>query len=201
MQGLLITLEGIDGAGKSSHIDWLEKQFIAQGREVLRTREPGGSELAEQLRSLLLHQSMDQLTELLLMFAARRDHIETVIRPALEAGKVVLCDRFTDSTYAYQGYGRGISLERIETLATWVQESLQADLVLIFDIDPEVANARIEASRTEKDRFEKEQLSFFQRVRAGFLSLAKTDSRYCVLDSQQEMDQVRQQIWDRVLGL
>ncbi|WP_043817712.1 dTMP kinase, partial [Rubrivivax gelatinosus] len=151
--GRFLSFEGIDGAGKSSHIEWLAGWLRARGREVLVTREPGGTELAERLRELVLHQGMDALTEALLVFAARRDHLVTRIEPALAAGAVVLCDRFTDATFAYQGAGRGFDLGVLATLESWVQQGRQPDLTVWFDLPPAVAAARRAAVRAP-DRFE-----------------------------------------------
>ena len=146
--GRFITFEGIDGAGKTTHLDALERAWREAGHEVVRTREPGGTPLAEQLRGLFLHEPMDSLTEALLVFAARRDHLTQVIEPALARGAWVLCDRFTDATYAYQSGGRGMSAERIGELEQWVHPDLQPDLTLLFDVPPDVAEARRSAART-----------------------------------------------------
>ncbi len=178
-QGLFITFEGIDGAGKSSHIERTAAALAATGREVVRTREPGGTPLAEELRALVLAQGMDALTEALVVFAARRDHIEHVIRPALARGAAVLCDRFTDSTFAYQGYGRGFDLEVLGTLERWVQQSLVPDLTLWFDLPPAEAAHRRRAVRTP-DRFESEDAEFFARVAAGYAARAAADPRRVV---------------------
>ncbi|AIL32684.1 dTMP kinase [Basilea psittacipulmonis] len=201
MSGLFITLEGIDGAGKSSHIDWLEQQFVQQGRQVVRTREPGGTPVAEQLRQLVLNEDMSDLSELLLVFAARDDHLKKVILPSLAAGKVVLCDRFTDSTIAYQGYGRGVSLNVIQQFKDLIQKGLEPDITFVFDIDPMIANERMAASRTHKDRFEQEALDFFNKVRHGFIKQSQTSARYCLIDSSQSMDVIRQQLWQKVVSL
>lgn len=169
LQGRFITFEGIDGAGKTTHIDALEQAWRQQGRDVVRTREPGGTPLAEKLRELVLHDSMDPLTEALLVFSARRDHLQQVIRPALARGAWVLCDRFTDATFAYQGAGRGFELAVLRQLETWVQEGLQPDLTLLFDLPPAVAAGRLQAAR-QPDRFEALDAAFFERVRAGYLA-------------------------------
>jgi dTMP kinase len=165
--GRFITVEGIDGAGKTTHVNALEAHWLAQGRDVVRTREPGGTLLAESLRELVLHQAMDPLTESLLVFAARRDHLQQVIEPALARGAWVLCDRFTDATFAYQGAGRGFELEVLSTLEAWVQQGRQPDLTLVFDVDPAIAAARLSAARAP-DRFEAQDQAFFSRVRAGY---------------------------------
>lgn len=167
MSPLFISFEGIDGAGKSTHIAHLAEVFKAQGREVTLTREPGGTPLAEQLRSLVLHTPMDAMSEALLLFAARRDHIEQVIRPALARGEVVLCDRFTDASFAYQGGGRGFDWGVLSTLEQWVQNGLQPDLTVWFDLPPPVAAARLAHSRAP-DKFEAESQTFFEKVVGGY---------------------------------
>ncbi|MBB1599255.1 dTMP kinase [Variovorax sp. UMC13] len=198
MSGLFLTLEGIDGAGKSSHIDALEALFQAAGRTVTRTREPGGTPLAETLRGLILAQPMDALTESLLVFAARRDHIVNVIAPALARGEVVLCDRFTDATFAYQGAGRGFDLAVLGTLEQWVQAGqggetlLQPELTLWFDLQPEVAAARLAGARLP-DKFEAQPVAFFQQVAAGYAERAKAP-RFARIDA----DQPREQVWQQV---
>ena len=169
MSGRFVTFEGIDGAGKSTHIEPTADALRAAGRRVVVTREPGGTELAERLRELVLHSAMDGVSETLLVFAARRDHIARVIAPALARGDVVLCDRFTDATFAYQGHGRGQSLKLLETLESAVQEGLQPHLTLWFDLAPELA-ARRRAEARAADRFEAEDVAFFERVRNGYLA-------------------------------
>ena len=172
--GLFISFEGIDGAGKSTHIEGLANAFRAQGRAVTLTREPGGTPLAETLRGLVLNEAMDPLTEALLVFAARRDHVLTVIEPALARGDVVLCDRFTDATFAYQGGGRGFDLELLSILEQWVQavpalegkNIRQPDQTIWFALAPEVAAQRLAGARVP-DRFEAQPLAFFQRVAQG----------------------------------
>jgi dTMP kinase len=170
MHGKFITLEGIDGAGKSTHLAWLAQFLEARGIGIVVTREPGGTETGEALRQLLLdrEQHLHRDTEALLMFAARREHLDKVILPALQKGSWVLCDRFTDATYAYQSGGSGLSWERIAALEAWVQDSLQPDLTLFFDVTPELGRARSGRIK-EPDRFEQEQAAFFERVRAGYL--------------------------------
>ncbi len=181
--GRFITAEGIDGAGKTTHLDAAEAWLRDRGQAVLRTREPGGTALAEALRELLLHQAMDPLTEVLLVFAARRDHLREVIEPALAAGTWVLCDRFTDATFAYQGSGRGFDLQVLATLEAWVQQGRQPDLTLWFDVDPAVAAGRRAAAR-EPDRFEAQGLAFFKRVRAGYAARAAAEpSRFARIDA------------------
>lgn len=191
MAGLFITLEGLDGAGKSSHTEWLVDFFNQKGREVILTREPGGTPLGEKLRELLLHESMSQTTEVLLMFAARQESVNQIIKPALAANKVIISDRFTDSTMAYQGGGRAYSIERIQQLAQWVHAETQPHLTFLFDVPLEVARARLSATRV-MDRFEKEQESFFLAVRAMYLSLAKQyPERFVVVDSTQSIEDIR----------
>lgn len=193
MNGTFLTFEGQDGAGKSSHIQPLANALRAQGVDVVLTREPGGTPLAEKLRTMILHEDMDVMTEALLAFAARRDHIEHVIRPALASGKFVICDRFTDSTYAYQGYGRDFPLSIIEQMEDWVQKDsngvvLQPDLTLWFDVEPSVAAQRM-SGRAEGDRFETQAMEFFERVRAGYLSRS-TSPRFVRIDSNKPQAQV-----------
>ncbi|TDP84490.1 dTMP kinase [Aquabacterium commune] len=172
--GRFISFEGIDGAGKTTHIDAVEQAWRAAGHEVVRTREPGGTALAESLRELVLHQPMDALTEALLVFAARRDHVQQVIAPALARGAWVLCDRFTDATFAYQGAGRGFDLQVLAQLEGWVQQGLQPELTLLFDLPPAVAAARLRDAR-QPDRFESLDEAFFERVRGGYLARQAAD--------------------------
>lgn len=189
--GRFVTFEGIDGAGKSSHIEALADWARARGAEVVLTREPGGTPLAEKLRGLFLHDAMDPLTEALLVFAARRDHLRGVIEPALARGALVLCDRFTDSTFAYQGAGRGFDVAVLAQLEAWVQQGRQPDLTLWFDVDPAVAAQRRAAVR-DADRLEREDEAFFARVRAGYASRAQaTPARFARIDSSQPLDAVR----------
>jgi dTMP kinase len=193
-QGRFITFEGIDGAGKTTHLDALETAWRQSGHEVVRTREPGGTALAEKLRALFLHDAMDPLTEALLVFGARRDHLQTVIKPALARGAWVLCDRFTDATFAYQGGGRGFDTSVLATLETWVQEGLQPDLTLLFDLDPAVAAARLSAAR-QPDRFEAQDQAFFERVRNAYLSRQQAQpQRFVVIHAGQPQADVAQQI-------
>lgn len=198
LQGRFITFEGIDGAGKTTHIDALEQAWRQQGRDVVRTREPGGTPLAEKLRELVLHESMDPLTEALLVFSARRDHIQQVIRPALARGAWVLCDRFTDATFAYQGAGRGFEQAVLAQLEAWVQEGLQPELTLLFDLPPAVAAGRLQAAR-QPDRFEALDEAFFTRVRNGYLARqAAQPGRFAIIRAdaapQDVAEQVRQAI-------
>lgn len=186
-----ISFEGIDGAGKSSHVEAAAEALRAAGYAVVMTREPGGTPLAEQLRELFLHQAMDPLTEALLVFAARRDHLVTCIEPALTRGCAVLCDRFTDATFAYQGAGRGFDLALLAQLEGWVQQGRQPDLTLWFDVAPAVAAARRSAARAP-DRLEREDLAFFERVRSGYLDRqAASDGRIVRIAADAPLEQVR----------
>jgi len=186
-----ISFEGIDGAGKSSHIEAVAQALRQQGRTVVLTREPGGTPLAEQLRALFLHQPMDALTEALLVFAARRDHLVGVIEPALARGDTVLCDRFTDATFAYQGAGRGFDLAVLSQLEQWVQQGRQPDLTLWFDVPAAVAAARRAAAR-EPDRLESEAQAFFERVREGYAARQSGDPRrFARIDADAPLDAVQ----------
>lgn len=194
--GRFVTLEGIDGAGKSSHLAALAEVLRAGGAEVVLTREPGGTPLAETLRELVLHQGMDALTEALLVFAARRDHLRQVIEPALARGATVLCDRFTDATFAYQGGGRGFDLAVLQALEGWVQQGRQPDLTLWFDLQPAVAAARRAAVRSP-DRFEQQDTDFFERVRDGYAARAAADpARFVRLDAAAP----REAVWVQILA-
>lgn len=194
MTARFISFEGIDGAGKSTHIATLTARLEQRGATVINTREPGGTELAETLRELVLHSSMDSLTEALLVFAGRRDHLQQVILPALDAGKTVLCDRFTDASFAYQGGGRGVDLTVLGTLEKWVQGERQPDLTLWFDLPPEMAAQRRAAARTA-DRFEQQDLDFFGRVRAAYARRAEAaPQRFVRLDASLSVDAVAAQI-------
>ena len=189
-----ITFEGIDGAGKSSHIDALAGWLRSRGLPVRVTREPGGTALAESLRELVLHQPMDSLTEALLVFAARRDHLQSVIEPALAAGQVVLCDRFTDASFAYQGGGRGFDLDTLTRLETWVQAGRQPDLTLWFEVPAHVAATRRGAVR-QPDRFEGQDLAFFERVIAGYERRCQADpGRFVRVDALPPREAVWRQI-------
>nr|WP_246889873.1 dTMP kinase [Pseudomonas protegens] len=194
---MFITLEGPEGAGKSTNREYLAERLRAAGIEVLLTREPGGTPLAERIRDVLLtplEEVMNADTELLLVFAARAQHLATVIRPALERGAVVLCDRFTDSTYAYQGAGRGLSLARIAALEDFVQGELRPDLTLVFDLPVDVGLARASA-RGRLDRFEQEGQAFFEKVREAFLArAAAAPQRYVLVDAAQPLAQVQQSL-------
>jgi dTMP kinase len=192
--GRFITLEGIDGAGKSSHIDRLCAWLRARGHEVVVTREPGGTPLAESLRQLVLHEPMDALTETLLVFAARRDHLVHHIEPALARGATVLCDRFTDASFAYQGGGRGFDHQILTQLETWVQQGRQPDLTLWLDLPPATAAQRRAAVRAP-DRFETQDLAFFERVMAGYQARQLADpGRFAKIDARAPLDAVWQQI-------
>ena len=191
---MFITLEGVDGAGKSSHLTWLEDWFRPRGFQVRMTREPGGTDIGEKLRELVLHQPMHAETEALIMFAARREHLEQVIRPALAAGTVVISDRFTDASYAYQCGGRGLPEARLALLENWVHGDLQPDLTLLFDLAPEIAALRMADTR-QPDRFEREQTDFHGRVRAAYLRRAEQSAgRIRVIDGSRSLAQVRQQL-------
>jgi dTMP kinase len=194
MKGLFVTLEGVDGAGKSSHVQWLAEYFRALGRDVVLTREPGGTPVGEQLREIVLHAPMNPETEALVMFAARREHLEQVIRPGLVRGDVVISDRFTDASFAYQCGGRGLSEDRLGILEQWVQGDLQPDLTLLFDVPNEVAQARLSTAR-EPDRFELEKQDFHARVRAAYLRRAERfPSRIRIVDGSRTLDEVRVQL-------
>lgn len=189
-----ITVDGIDGAGKSTHVDALATYLRDRGNAVVCTREPGGTELAEKLRGLLLNAPMDAMTESLLVFAARRDHLRQVIEPALVRGDTVLCDRFTDATFAYQGGGRGFDLGMLHQLEVWVQGALQPGLTLWFDLDPKLALDRVARAR-RADRFETQDLGFFERVRAGYRARMESEPpRFVRIDAAQERDDVWRQI-------
>lgn len=199
--GKFITLEGVDGAGKSTHLGFVADWLRQQGREVVVTREPGGTPLGETLRELLLHRDMDADTELLLMFAARQAHLAELILPALARGAWVVSDRFTDASYAYQCGGRGIAEARIAALETWVQRGFAPDLTLLFDVPPDVAEARRSAARTA-DRFEREADSFFNRVRNAYLDRARAEpARIRVLDARRSIAELQAEIGEWLKGL
>lgn len=192
MSGKFITLEGVDGAGKSTHHPWLVEALRERGKRVVATREPGGTALGEKLREVLLHDTMHLETEALLMFAARREHLDKVILPALERGDWVVSDRFTDATFAYQGGGRGLARERLEILENWVQEGLQPHLTLLFDAPIDVAQARLSASGNAPDRFEREQRVFFEKVRFAYLDRARREpTRIVVIDATKTLADIR----------
>jgi len=193
-RGLFLTLEGAEGVGKSTNIGFITAHLEENGIEYILSREPGGTLIAEEIRELLLavhDEPMSELSELLLVFAARAQHIEAQIEPALAAGKWVVCDRFTDATFAYQGYGRGLSLKKIEQLQTMVQGTLRPDLTIILDLDPSIGMERA-SNRGELDRIEQEQQSFFHRVRQGYLDIAKAEPERClVIDASKPLEQVK----------
>lgn len=189
--GKFITFEGIDGAGKSSHIEWFAAQLTGRGYTVLQSREPGGTPLGEKLRQLILHDAMQPATEALLVFAARQEHVLNVISPALAAGKVVLCDRFSDATFAYQGYGRQFSLAKLAELEQWVHAGLQPDLTVVFECSPATAARRLAASRPA-DKFEREDEAFFSKVADGYKARAlENPARFATVNSEQAIEQVR----------
>ncbi len=202
LSGLFISFEGIDGAGKSTHISGLADAFKAAGRSVTLTREPGGTPLAEKLRAMVLNDAMDSLTESLLIFAARRDHLAHVIRPALLRGEVVLCDRFTDATFAYQGGGRGFDLHVLKTLEAWVQSTegqtlLQPDLTVWFDLDPLKAAERLAGARVP-DKFEAQPVEFFRRVAQGYADRQQAEpNRFARIDAAQS----RETVWQDVVTI
>lgn len=202
MRGKFITLEGIDGAGKSTHHAWLVDHLKHHGREVVATREPGGTELGEKLRSLLLAEPMHLETEALLMFAARREHLEKLIYPVLESGKWVVSDRFTDASYAYQGGGRGLALEKIKALEEWVQNGFKPDLTLVFDLPTEVACERLAKTGNAPDRFEQETREFFERVRNTYLQRANAEpGRIKVIDSRLSIPEIQKLLEELVLSI
>jgi dTMP kinase len=190
MSGRFVTFEGIDGAGKSTHVGMLADWLRGRGHDVVLTREPGGSDVAERLRELVLHSPMDALTETLVVFAARRDHLRERIEPALARGATVLCDRFTDASFAYQGGGRGVPQQVLQTLESWVQHGRQPDLTLWFDLPPALAAQRRGAAR-DPDRFEQQDEAFFTRVRDGYARrCADAPARFVRIDAQRERDEV-----------
>ena len=195
MTGKFITLEGIDGAGKSTHLAWLGERVRARGVEAVMTREPGGTPLGEKLRELLLHEKMHPDSEALLMFAARAEHIQQVIRPALSRGAWVISDRFTDATFAYQCGGRGIDGERIATLEKWVQQGLQPDLTLLFDAPLGIARERLDRNTPNPDKFEREREDFFGRVRTVYLKRAETyPQRIKLINSANELKNIQKEL-------
>ena len=202
MRGKLITFEGVDGAGKSTHVEWFANELRSAGHSVVVTREPGGSPLGEKLRELVLHEPMDAVTETLLVFTARDDHLKKRIQPALDAGTWVVCDRFTDSTVAYQGGGKGVAPDLIEAMRKIVHPDLQPDCTLIFDCAFEVSQERMQRSGRALDRFEREGRAFFERVRAAYLAVAKADpGRVRVIDSTHSLDAIRTELRGILAGL
>lgn len=194
-RGKFITLEGLDGAGKTTHLDWLVATLRSRGRTVVQTREPGGTPLGEKLRQLLLNDAMHLETEALLMFAARREHLAEVIEPALSRGDWVVSDRFTDASFAYQGGGRGLSIEKLKVLEDWVQGDLRPDLTLMFDVSTEVALGRMLNAGRELDRFEREKVDFFQRVRDAYLArAAESRGKMRVIDSARTISIIQNEL-------
>jgi dTMP kinase len=192
--GKFITLEGVDGAGKSTHLHWLAERLRSRGLDVVVTREPGGTPLGEKLRELVLSEAMHIDTEVLLMFAARREHLAKVIFPALNAGKWVISDRFTDATYAYQGGGHGVPIQRIRQLEEWVHKDFQADLTLIFHLPLELAEAR-RGTRATRDKFEQQERDFFERVSDIYLSRARQNpARMHLIDASQSVQVIQKQL-------
>ena len=203
-----ITFEGVDGAGKSTHLAWFAEALRQRCHDVVVTREPGGTPLGEQLREILLNQPMNIGTEALLMFAARLEHVEQVIKPALHAGKWVISDRFSDASFAYQGGGRGLDWDKLSQLEQWVHADLQPDLTLFFDVPVEVARQRLRSpdntrpNNVSLDRFEQEQADFFERVRAGYhRRVRQNPQRYIVIDAAQSIDVIKQKLEEIVISL
>jgi dTMP kinase len=197
-RGRFITLEGIDGAGKSTHARFLAEELTRRGKPVVATREPGGTPIGEAIREWMLHRAMTHDSEALLMFAARREHLVQVIEPALARGDIVLCDRFTDATYAYQGAGHGVSAELLDTLAAFVHRDCNPDLTLLFDVPSEVSRerlSRMHARGKSLDRFERESQAFFERVRDGYLARAAAEpERFRIIDSTRPVTDVHAEI-------
>ncbi len=201
MRGKFITLEGMDGAGKSTHIPNIIALLKARGFEVISTREPGGTSLGEHLRELLLHESMNPETETLLMFAARREHIAQVIEPALARGAYVLSDRFTDATFAYQSAGKGVQSSKIRALEAWVQEGLQPDLTLLFDVPVSVSVERLASARAP-DKFERESQDFFEKIRASYLERASEyPARFQIIDANRPLADVESSVKEVILSI
>jgi dTMP kinase len=196
-----ITFEGVDGAGKSTGLEWFVGALRQRGIDLLVTREPGGTPLGEKLREILLHEPMHAETEAMLMFAARREHVEQVIRPALQRGTWVISDRFSDASFAYQGGGRGVPLAKLEQLEQWVHGDLQPDLTLLFDIPIEVARQRLD-NNASLDKFEREKGEFFERVRQAYLArVARMPQRYAVIRAEKSLQEVQRQLSDIVTSL
>jgi len=201
-RGKLITLEGVDGAGKSTHTEFIADAIRSQGRHVLVTREPGGTELAERLRAAILEHAMEPVLETLMLFACRADHVARVIRPALEAGNWVVCDRFSDATAAYQGAGKGVSAELIQRLCEATHPGLAPDRTLVFDCSYAIAAERLQASGKRLDRFEREDRAFFERVRAAYLARAREEpARMRVIDAGADLRAIREAIAESLAGL
>lgn len=192
--GKFITLEGVDGAGKTSHIEFIKEYLTNLKLDFIMTREPGGTQLGERLREILLHDEMTPKTETILMFAARNEHIEKVIRPGLTSGAIVISDRFTDASYAYQSGGKGVEDEEIDVLKDLVQKNLQPDLTFLFDLPVEVSIKRLKKTR-KLDKFEKEEKDFHKNVRKKYLTIAKNNpKRFSVLNSEKSIDEIQSQI-------
>ena len=192
--GKFITLEGVDGAGKTSHIEFIKEYLTNLKLDFIMTREPGGTQLGERLREILLHDEMTPKTETILMFAARNEHIEKVIRPGLTSGAIVISDRFTDASYAYQSGGKGVEDEAIDVLKDLVQKNLQPDLTFLFDLPVEVSIKRLKKTR-KLDKFEKEEKDFHENVRKKYLMIAKNNpKRFSVLNSEKSIDEIQSQI-------
>jgi len=198
MNGKFISIEGIEGAGKSTQLRFIQSFLEQQGKTVVVTREPGGTKLGEQIRELLLtprDEGMSHDAELLLMFAARAEHLEQVIKPALLRGDWVLCDRFVDATFAYQGGGRGIDVKRIESISDWTLRATHTDLTLLFDLPVEIGQARVAKRNQDKDRFEQEKTVFFQQIRQCYLNRAEHEpERIKIIDASQDIEQIQQQV-------
>ena len=201
-RGRFLTLEGVDGAGKSTHVAWIAGRLRARGHAVLVTREPGGTPLAERLRELVLVEPMDPIAETMLLFAARADHVQRVIDPALRAGTWVLCDRFTDATFAYQGGGKGVAAELIAHLAQVSHDGLLPDRTLMFDCPYEVSRERLKHTGRVPDRFEREDREFFERVRQAYLGLARSDpERIRVVDASKSVEDIKKMIEEEISTL
>ncbi|WP_368641862.1 dTMP kinase [Castellaniella ginsengisoli] len=195
LSACFITLEGLDGAGKSTHIPWIEDKLRRAGVDLLSTREPGGTPLGETLRDLLLHRPMDLRTETLLMFAARNEHWRTRIQPALEAGRWVLCDRYTDASFAYQGGGRSLGAGPVRILEEWVQQGRGPDCTVLFDVPLETARERLLRGRVHADRFEREDAAFFERTRQAYHArVAAEPDRFHVIDARRSVDDIRAEL-------
>lgn len=190
-RGHFLTFEGVDGAGKSTHVDWVVQWLASHGKTVVSTREPGGTPVGEAIRALVLNTPMHLETETLLMFAARAEHVRTIIEPALAAGKWVVCDRFTDATQAYQGAGRQLGQERVTTLANWVHPNLKPNRTWLFDVPLDVAKERLKRTRIQ-DRFEQEELAFFERTQNAYRDLVKqSPTRFKIIDGTQTIESIR----------
>jgi dTMP kinase len=201
-RGRFVTLEGVDGAGKSTHVAWIAERLRAPGRKVLVTREPGGTPLAERLRELVLAEPMDPIAETMLLFAARTDHVQREIGPALAAGDWVLCDRFTDATFAYQGGGKGVAAELIAHLALVSHDGLLPDRTLVFDCPYDVSRERLDRAARTPDRFEREDRDFFERVRQAYLALARADpERIRVIDATGSPNEIKKMVEDEIAEL